>query len=247
MGGAEGERSRPEPGSGSGAGSGSGPDADEPDRPERPGEREEPGLADRADSVDALVRVVEEQRRAEARARIRFLEHGLIDQAVGVLVAQLSCGPDEAFGQLLELERRSGSGLLEIAGELVGRGVQGEPAGGLIARFRFRLGGRVGRRRRGPGRTVPAGPRPRRRRTRPPAARRHPGLVRRGRGGPGSARPGRRPGTDRLGRPVAPGGRPVAADPAADGLPAERGGPRAGAGVVGRAAAGVRCVRPFRP
>lgn len=134
MGGAEGERSRPEPGSGSGAGSGSGPDADEPDRPERPGEREEPGLADRADSVDALVRVVEEQRRAEARARIRFLEHGLIDQAVGVLVAQLSCGPDEAFGQLLELERRSGSGLLEIAGELVGRGVQGEPAGGGSSR-----------------------------------------------------------------------------------------------------------------
>ncbi|HEV2634208.1 MAG TPA: SpoIIE family protein phosphatase [Actinocrinis sp.] len=89
-------------------------------------------------AVDALVRVVEEQREAEARLRVDFLAHGLVDQAIGVLVGQLDCGPDEAFGQLLEIERRSGQGLLEIAGELVGHGVdvpellksvQGRPSG----------------------------------------------------------------------------------------------------------------------
>lgn len=71
--------------------------------------------------VDALGRVIEEQRRAEAVLEARFLEHGLIDQAVGVLVARLECGPKEAFDQLLEIERRSGRDLLEVAGELVGQ------------------------------------------------------------------------------------------------------------------------------
>jgi PAS domain S-box-containing protein len=84
----------------------------------------------RSAQVEVLVRVVEEQRLAEARLRSRFLEHGLIDQAIGVLVAQMSCGPDEAFGQLLELERRSGRGLLEIAGDLVGRSARGDESVG---------------------------------------------------------------------------------------------------------------------
>jgi PAS domain S-box-containing protein len=61
---------------------------------------------------------------AEARLRDRFLEHGVIDQAVGILIERLSSGPEEAFGQLLEIERRSGRDLLEVAGELVGKAVE---------------------------------------------------------------------------------------------------------------------------
>ena len=74
-------------------------------------------------AAEVLGRVIEEQRRAEAALQARFLEHGLVDQAVGVLVARLECGPKEAFDQLLELERRSGRDLLEVAGDLVGRQV----------------------------------------------------------------------------------------------------------------------------
>lgn len=72
-------------------------------------------------AVDVLSQVVDEQRRAEARLLERFQEHGLIDQAVGVLIARLECSPADAFDQLLELERRSGRDLLEVAGDLVGR------------------------------------------------------------------------------------------------------------------------------
>jgi PAS domain S-box-containing protein len=72
-------------------------------------------------AVEVLSRVIEEQRRAEAALQARFLEHGLIDQAIGVLVARLECDPKEAFDQLLEIERRSGRDLLEVAGELVGQ------------------------------------------------------------------------------------------------------------------------------
>jgi len=75
-------------------------------------------------AVEVLSRVVEEQRRAAARLRARFLEHGLVDQAVGVLVARLDCSPDEAFDQLLEIERRSGRDLLEVAADVTGRGSQ---------------------------------------------------------------------------------------------------------------------------
>jgi serine phosphatase RsbU (regulator of sigma subunit)/PAS domain-containing protein len=60
---------------------------------------------------------------ADPALHARLLEHGLIDQAIGVLVARLECGPGEAFDQLLEIERRSGRDLLEVAGELVGRQV----------------------------------------------------------------------------------------------------------------------------
>jgi serine phosphatase RsbU (regulator of sigma subunit)/PAS domain-containing protein len=74
-----------------------------------------------ADVAAVLGRVIDEQRRAEAALQARFLEHGLVDQAVGVLMARLGCGPKEAFDQLLELERRSGRDLLEVAGDLVGR------------------------------------------------------------------------------------------------------------------------------
>jgi len=74
--------------------------------------------------VEVLARVIEEQRHAEAALQARFLEHGLIDQAIGVLVARLECDPKEAFDQLLEIERRSGRDLLEVAGELVGQQTQ---------------------------------------------------------------------------------------------------------------------------
>ncbi|MBS2965072.1 SpoIIE family protein phosphatase [Actinocrinis puniceicyclus] len=72
-------------------------------------------------AVDVLRRVIEEQRRAEAALQSRFLEHGLIDQAIGVLAARLECDPKDAFDQLLEIERRSGRDLLEVAAELVGQ------------------------------------------------------------------------------------------------------------------------------
>jgi PAS domain S-box-containing protein len=81
----------------------------------------------RAAEVDDLSRVIEIQRRAEARLRARFLEHGVVDQAIGALIARLDCSPQEAFDQLLEIERRSGRDLLEVAAEITGRG--GEPLG----------------------------------------------------------------------------------------------------------------------
>ncbi len=77
--------------------------------------------AESTPALEVLGRVIEEQRRAEASLQARFLEHGLIDQAVGVLVARLECSPKEAFDQLLEIERRSGRDLMEVAGELVGQ------------------------------------------------------------------------------------------------------------------------------
>jgi PAS domain S-box-containing protein len=86
--------------------------------------------------VEALERVVDEQRRAEARLRERLFEHGLIDQAVGILAERLHCDVREAFEQLLEIERRSGRALLEVAAELAGRGAEGSeaaPAGRLPA------------------------------------------------------------------------------------------------------------------
>ena len=84
-------------------------------------EQSAPEQAHSFSAVEVLGRVIEEQRRAEAALQARFLEHGLIDQAVGVLVARLECSPKEAFDQLLEIERRSGRDLMEVAGELVGQ------------------------------------------------------------------------------------------------------------------------------
>ena len=84
-------------------------------------DRSDPAAAEPLSAVEVLSRVIDEQRRAEAALQARFLEHGLIDQAVGVLVARLECGPKEAFDQLLEIERRSGRDLMEVAGELVGQ------------------------------------------------------------------------------------------------------------------------------
>ncbi len=88
------------------------------DFPEAAPSSEEPPAAPAA---EVLARVIDEQRRAEAALQTRFLEHGLLDQAVGVLVARLECSPKEAFEQLLEIERRTGRDLLEVAGELVGQ------------------------------------------------------------------------------------------------------------------------------
>jgi PAS domain S-box-containing protein len=76
---------------------------------------------DPTSAVEVLTRVIDDQRREEAALQARFLEHGLIDQAIGVLVARLECDPKEAFDQLLEIERRSRRDLLEVAGELVGQ------------------------------------------------------------------------------------------------------------------------------
>jgi serine phosphatase RsbU (regulator of sigma subunit)/PAS domain-containing protein len=91
-------------------GGGSAPGEGAPDGPEAP-----------AHAIEVLSRVVEEQRRAQAALQERFLEHGLVDQAVGMLSARLECGPQEAFEQLLELERRSGRDLVEVAAEVLGR------------------------------------------------------------------------------------------------------------------------------
>ena len=99
-------------------------DAPHPQRPERstsPSAVPADGPAPQSAAAGALARVVEEQRRAEAALQSRFLEHGLIDQAIGILAARLECGTKEAFEQLLEIERRSGRDLLEVAGELIGQ------------------------------------------------------------------------------------------------------------------------------
>jgi PAS domain S-box-containing protein len=92
----------------------------QPPKPEPRTPRRRPQTA----PVEVLTRVIEEQRHAEAALQARFLEHGLIDQAIGVLAARLECDPKEAFDQLLEIERRSGRDLLEVAGELVGQQTQ---------------------------------------------------------------------------------------------------------------------------
>jgi PAS domain S-box-containing protein len=83
------------------------------------------GGSDGPTAADAFERVAEEQRRAEARLRERLFEHGVVDQAVGVLAERLRCDVREAFEQLLEIERRSGRPLLEVATELAGRGAEG--------------------------------------------------------------------------------------------------------------------------
>jgi PAS domain S-box-containing protein len=68
----------------------------------------------------ALSEALRGQLEVEAELRRRLRVHGLIDQAVGVLIARLGCGPGEAFAQLREIERRSGGGLWEVAAEIVG-------------------------------------------------------------------------------------------------------------------------------
>jgi len=98
------------------------PDRDRSAAPQ-PGPQQAPRAGVSA-PVEVLTRVIEEQRHAEAALQARFLEHGLIDQAIGVLAARLECDPKEAFDQLLEIERRSGRDLLEVAGELVGQQTQ---------------------------------------------------------------------------------------------------------------------------
>ena len=92
------------------------------------------GADPRPAGAEALERVVDEQRRAEARLRERFFEQGLVDQAVGILAERLHCDVREAFEQLLEIERRSGRALLEVAAELTGRGTEGANPGAAAGR-----------------------------------------------------------------------------------------------------------------
>jgi len=79
--------------------------------------------------TESLSRALSAQLEVEAELRRRLRVHGLIDQAVGVLIAQLGCSASEAFAQLCEIERRSGSGLWDVAAELVGgtAAAAGEP------------------------------------------------------------------------------------------------------------------------
>jgi PAS domain S-box-containing protein len=75
------------------------------------------------------------QREVEAELRRRLRVHGLIDQAVGVMIARLGCDASEAFTQLCEIERRSGRGLWSVAAELVGdrAAAAGAPGEGPLA------------------------------------------------------------------------------------------------------------------
>jgi PAS domain S-box-containing protein len=74
-------------------------------------------------------------REVEGELRRRLRVHGLIDQAVGVLIARLGCSASEAFTQLCEIERRSGCGLWDVAAELVGEaaGAAGDVGGVSVA------------------------------------------------------------------------------------------------------------------
>jgi PAS domain S-box-containing protein len=80
----------------------------------------------------ALALALHGQLEVEAELRRRLRLHGLIDQAVGVLIAGLGCGASEAFAQLCEIERRSGRGLWDVAAELVGD-TAGAPGGVTVA------------------------------------------------------------------------------------------------------------------
>jgi PAS domain S-box-containing protein len=84
---------------------------------------------------ESLSLALSAQLEVEAELRRRLRLHGLIDQAVGVLIARLGCGPGEAFAQLCEIERRSGGGLWSVAAELVGdtAGAAGESGGTRVA------------------------------------------------------------------------------------------------------------------
>jgi PAS domain S-box-containing protein len=84
---------------------------------------------------DPLSEALRGQLEVEAELRRRLRVHGLIDQAVGVLIARLGCGPSEAFAQLCEIERRSGGGLWDVAAEIVGdtAWAAGETGGARVA------------------------------------------------------------------------------------------------------------------
>jgi PAS domain S-box-containing protein len=56
----------------------------------------------------------------------RFLTHGVVDQAVGVLIARTGGPSAEAFRQLADLAERTGRPLLEIAADLVGEALPDE-------------------------------------------------------------------------------------------------------------------------
>ncbi len=92
-------------------------------------------------SPEPLGRALSAQLGVEAELRRRLRLHGLIDQAVGVLIGQLGCGASQAFEQLCEIERRSGTGLWGVAAELVGgsataagaTGESGESGGAAMA------------------------------------------------------------------------------------------------------------------
>jgi PAS domain S-box-containing protein len=73
-------------------------------------------LAERESLASALCG----QHAIEAELRRRLRVDGLIDQATGVLIAQLGCASSEAFAQLGEIARRSGRGLSQVAADIVG-------------------------------------------------------------------------------------------------------------------------------
>jgi serine phosphatase RsbU (regulator of sigma subunit)/PAS domain-containing protein len=73
----------------------------------------------------------EDFRAAGERDRRRFLLHGLVDQAAGVLMARTGCTSAEAFVQLADIGRRTGRDVAEIAADLVGAAVPRDPAADL--------------------------------------------------------------------------------------------------------------------
>ena len=87
-----------------------------------PDSRDEPSRPE----TERLAAVVTEIRAERERDRRRFLRNGIVDQAVGILIARSGCTSAEAFEQLADLERRSSRGLLDIAADLVGEAVPAE-------------------------------------------------------------------------------------------------------------------------
>lgn len=78
-----------------------------------------PGEPDGSE-VARLVDVINEMRDEQERARRRYLSHGIVDQAVGVLIARTGGSSAAALGQLSDLSERTGRPLLEIAADLTG-------------------------------------------------------------------------------------------------------------------------------
>lgn len=87
----------------------------------------------RRGDAGGLLAAIGEIRAERRRADLRFLTRGVVDQAVGVLLARGSDSAPEALGLLSELAGRTGRPIQEIAADLVGQTLPGDLAGRLPA------------------------------------------------------------------------------------------------------------------
>ena len=78
--------------------------------------------------VAHLLAVVAELRAERDRDRLRFLTHGVVDQAAGILMARTGGSSAEAFHQLADLAKRTDRDVVAIAADLVGEAQEGWPA-----------------------------------------------------------------------------------------------------------------------